>query len=453
MDRLVPVWLAGSDALSFTGWACLAFGLGFALLGMVQLWVKGKGLPISHLPPSQFVSNGIYKHFRHPIYLGYTVAFAGLSLVLRSFWSLAFSTPLLILGWLGYCLFYEEPLLLDRYGESYREYCYHTPFFIPKSVGKALERAVHPVLRNSLSWLNRLADWTVFFRRGPVILVSYGIFIGLGAFISMVHISSLFLLQGVGRREVAFFLAGLAIMTFLFAHIFWWAGHWKEARRQPMLGLKLVGFVSYGALFGIVMDCLAFSLVFGYSALFVLDVAVRGMYIAYAIGRIGCLTYGCCWGKAAANFGIIYRNPEAKVVRLNGLSSVARHPAPVYSAIEGLLLFIILNMLSSIPLPPGFLTVLGFLIYPVGRAFIEAYRERRWHLGDFFNEGHVACAVMFSAGVALLFLLSPGVGLTSPRPWNPGALAQSFSLIPLVLGLSGLLSFVTSFHWRRLGTW
>ena len=453
MDKLVPLRLSTAAAFSYVGWAGVAFGLGFILLSMGQLWVKGKGLPISHLPPSQFVSTGIYRYFRHPLYVGYTAAFAGLSLLLRSSWSLAFSTPLLVFGWLGYSLFYEEPILLARFGDAYRDYKKKTPFLLPKMIGRWLQKAFRPVLELACRWVNRIADWTVFFRRGPVILVSYGIFIALGSFISMLHASSLFLLQGIEKKHVAVFLAGTVLLTFLFAHLFWWVGHWKDWRRRPVVGFRLVGFVSYGALFGIALACLAFARGFGYPLLLISDVAVRGLYIAYAIGRIGCLTYGCCWGKASLSYGILYRNPEAKVVRMSGGPSPMLHPAPLYSAIEGLVLFIILNSLCYFPLPPGFLTVFGLLLYPMGRAFIEPYRERRFYLSSALNEGHIGCALMFLAGVIMLFLISPGMGPSSPRPLNLEGFIQGLSLIPVILAVSALVFFMTGFHWRKVGTW
>jgi phosphatidylglycerol:prolipoprotein diacylglycerol transferase len=214
-----------------------------------------------------------------------------------------------------------------------------------------------------------------------------------------------------------------------------------------------VGFVSYGALFGIALACLAFARGFGYPLLLISDVAVRGLYIAYAIGRIGCLTYGCCWGKASLSYGILYRNPEAKVVRMSGGPSPMLHPAPLYSAIEGLVLFIILNSLCYFPLPPGFLTVFGLLLYPMGRAFIEPYRERRFYLSSALNEGHIGCALMFLAGVIMLFLISPGMGPSSPRPLNLEGFIQGLSLIPVILAVSALVFFMTGFHWRKVGTW
>jgi len=453
MDVLVPVRINVGGELRASALALFGLGLAFTLLSMGHLWVRGKGLPISHLPPGRFVSTGIYKRLRHPIYLGYTAAFAGLAARLGSFWSLAFSTPLLILSWVGYALFYEEPVLCARFGEAYAVYKRRTALLIPRSLSRPLAKALHPALAALIPPLNRLADWTVFFRRGNLILVSYGIFIALGAFIFMLHTSSLFLVQGVEKKRVAIFLFGTALLGAFFARVFWWIGHWREMVRQPLWGARQVGFVSFGALFGFVFSSLIFGAAFHYSFLMILDIVVRGMFISYAFGRIGCLTYGCCWGKRSSIYGITYHNPEAKVVRLNGGPQCLRHPAPLYSAVEGLVLFILVNLLAHFPLPAGFLTALVFLLYPVGRCFIEFARERRYSILEGLNEGHLSCAVMFLAGVAILFLLSPGAGLNSPRPWSFAATVGSLTLLPVVLAVSGLVFLIAGYHWKRIGSW
>ena len=453
MDALAPVRLGTGRGLQASGLILLGLGLAFTLLSTGHLWVRGKGLPISHLPPGRFVSTGVYERLRHPIYLGYTAAFAGLAVLLRSFWSLAFSTPLLILGWIGYALFYEEPVLCARYGELYAGYKKRTPLLIPRTMSRPLAKAFRPALTALLPRLNRLADWTVFFRRGNFILVSYGIFVTLGSLIFMLHISGLFIVQGVGKKHVPVFLIGASLLGALFARAFWWIGHWREVIKQPLWGARQVGFVSFGALFGLAISALLFGAVFHYSCLMVLDIVVRGMFIGYAFGRIGCLTYGCCWGKRSATLGIIYHNPEAKVVRLNGGPQFLRHPAPLYSAVEGLVLFISVNLLANFPLPAGFLTAFVFLLYPVGRCFIEFARERRYSVLECLNEGHLSCAVMFLVGVAMLFLLSPGAGPFSPRPWSIEAAVRSLSLFPVLLAVSGLVFFIAGYHWKRIGSW
>ena len=453
MDSLLPVPWTQSPVSQTSGAVLAGIGLTLAGLSMKHLWTRGKGLPISHLPPQKFVSGGVYRLFRHPIYVGYTALFMGTAMLSGSFWSLTFSAPLLVCGWVGYALLYEEPVLLSRFGQAYAEYRKETPLFVPRRVGRAVAKMLDPLVRRLFGRLSRLADRTIFFRRGNLILVTYGLFVAIGSLLFMLHITTLFLVQGVSPDDIIIFLAAAALAAAFFAHAFWWVKRWKQMLRQPLWGLRLVGFVSFGALFGLVFAAAAFALLFGYDALMVLDVVIRGMFIAYALGRIGCLTYGCCWGKESAGPGIVYHNAEAKINRLHGLSRTPRYPTPFYSALEGLVIFALVNILPAHRVSAGSLTAFAFLIYPTVRLFIESYRDRECKILARLNEGHLGCAIMFSFGLVLLFVIRPAAGSASPLPLNLEAVGGALPLCPVILVLAGVIFFVSGFHWRRVGSW
>lgn len=453
LDALAPVSLPDSVKAMAFGWTLVTCGLALLAASMGQLWIQGRGLPISHLPPCQFVASGIYKYFRHPIYLGFNTAFAGLAVLIGSFWSLAFSSPLLLAGWIIYARFYEEPGLIKRFGDSYRAYIETTPLLIPKKAGRRAARILRPLAKVICAGLTALARRPVLFRRGNLILVTNGLFVMAGAFLFVQHVTTLFLIQGLTKSQVVLFLFGTMLSASFFGYFFWWLGHWRELIRQPWLGIKNNGFVSFGAFFGLIFASALFAWRFHYPALMITDVVVRGMFINYAIGRNGCVTYGCCWGKASTHYGILYQDPQSKVLRLTGKKEALCYPTQAFSSLEGLLLFVLLNGLAFKRLPAGFLTAMVFLVYPLGRSFIEFYRERRLRFHEYFNEGHVSCAVMFSLGLALLFSLSPVITGYSPRPWNGQAFVEGLSLVPLTLLIGICIFLVTGFHWKKVGTW
>jgi len=453
LDMLAPVAMSATAASTIFGWSLVVCGFSLLAASMGQLSFQGRGLPISHLPPCQFVANGIYKYFRHPIYLGFNAAFAGLAMLIASFWSLAFSSPLLLAGWIIYARFYEEPALIKRFGDSYRTYMETTPMVFPKKTSRLLAVIFRPVFKKICAGLTRIARRPVLFRRGNLILVTNGVFVMTGAFLFVQHVTTLFLIQGIQKSRVAVFLFGTMLSASFFGYFFWWLGHWRELIRQPWLGIKNNGFVSFGAFFGLIFASAIFAWRFHYPALMITDVVVRGTFINYAIGRMGCVSYGCCWGKASTHYGILYQNPQAKVLRLTGKKEALCYPTQAFSSLEGLLLFVLLNGLAFKRLPAGFLTAMVFLLYPVGRTFIEFFRERRLWFHEHFNEGHLSCAVMFLLGLALLFSLSPVITGYSPRPWNGQAFVEGLSLVPLTLLIGFCVFFVTSFHWKRIGTW
>ncbi len=73
---------------------------------------------------------GLYRHVRHPSYLGALIAFAGFGLALGNGFSLlviVLVTPAIYL----YRIREEEGALSEAFGDSYREYCRHTWRLIP----------------------------------------------------------------------------------------------------------------------------------------------------------------------------------------------------------------------------------------------------------------------------------------------------------------------------------
>ena len=97
------------------------------ILYCILLFFKiGKGTPVPIEPPKEFVTSGLYKHSRNPIYIGDTLIFLGISLIFGHLLLYIYT----LLAFMFYYLFivlYEEPSLRRRFGSSYTEYCKKTP--------------------------------------------------------------------------------------------------------------------------------------------------------------------------------------------------------------------------------------------------------------------------------------------------------------------------------------
>lgn len=129
------VWQASGDAarMALRG----AFWLGwliallstfmishFDLLGLRQVMLNFQGRPYSHLP---FVTRGFYRLVRHPLMLGFLIAFwAAPTMTLGHFFFAAATTTYIVIA-----LQFEEKDLLDALGEAYRDYRGRVPILIP----------------------------------------------------------------------------------------------------------------------------------------------------------------------------------------------------------------------------------------------------------------------------------------------------------------------------------
>ena len=139
-DVLIP-WLILSSANKFQftifGFWQIA-GTFFVLAGLVAvIWVcqafvrHGKGTPAPFDPPHQFVSAGLYRWVRNPMYLGAAVLIPlGEALFFKTGWFILYIAILFLMIHL-YVVYFEEPALIRRFGRPYKKYMRVVPRWIP----------------------------------------------------------------------------------------------------------------------------------------------------------------------------------------------------------------------------------------------------------------------------------------------------------------------------------
>lgn len=112
-----------------------AVGLGLFVTGVsIRLMARRTlGRYFSHvlrtLQKPELIKHGIYKHFRHPAYLGSLLLSSGIPMIFSSLYGF-----FLMLGLIP-CFLYrikiEESMLIEKFGDEYREYMKKTKKIIP----------------------------------------------------------------------------------------------------------------------------------------------------------------------------------------------------------------------------------------------------------------------------------------------------------------------------------
>ena len=92
---------------------------------------EGDGTLAPWDPPRRLVVSGLYRYVRNPMISGVLLIVSGEALVLWS-WPLAEWAMIFLLLNALYIPVIEEPMLVQRFGASYREYCRHVPRFWPR---------------------------------------------------------------------------------------------------------------------------------------------------------------------------------------------------------------------------------------------------------------------------------------------------------------------------------
>ena len=91
-----------------------------------QFVSEGEGTPSPTDEPEHLVTGGIYAHSRNPMYIGVLLVIPGQALRRRSVSILWWGTGM----WIGFhnrVIGYEEPHLLEKYGEEYEQYREEVP--------------------------------------------------------------------------------------------------------------------------------------------------------------------------------------------------------------------------------------------------------------------------------------------------------------------------------------
>jgi protein-S-isoprenylcysteine O-methyltransferase Ste14 len=130
------IWNVEQPALRTVAWALFVAGWvavpavtylinHFDLFGMRQVWLHLRGQEYTSLP---FRTPLAYNHVRHPLYLGWTLAFWATPTMTAG--HLLFAVTLT--GYMMLAAVFEERDLVSHFGQQYADYQKRVPMFVPR---------------------------------------------------------------------------------------------------------------------------------------------------------------------------------------------------------------------------------------------------------------------------------------------------------------------------------
>lgn len=140
---VIVTWLTNPDrikwsALSLPGWLRWTGALVSLAAAPLLLWVHhALGASYSaklEIRQQRLVTAGPYRWMRHPMYSAIFLWTVGLSLIVANW--MVFFTPVAFAVFVIRRVPGEEQMMIEAYGDTYREYMKHTARFLPTLIGR-----------------------------------------------------------------------------------------------------------------------------------------------------------------------------------------------------------------------------------------------------------------------------------------------------------------------------
>ncbi len=193
-----------------------------------------------------------------------------------------------------------------------------------------------------------------------------------GALVALAFIAGVFIAASFGKREgikrddVIDGAMWVIFSGLIGARVFYIIGFPGPFLNDPLSVFALWegGMVFYGGLVFSMVTIILFCRSRNIPVLRAFDIATPAAAVGYAIGRVGCLLNGCCYGvPCSLPWAMTF--PE---------SMVPVHPTQIYSIVSGLIIFAVVWAVYRRKAYDGQVLLWGVVMYSVYRFIVESFR-------------------------------------------------------------------------------
>ena len=165
----------------------------------------------------------------------------------------------------------------------------------------------------------------------------------------------------------------------IFSRVLHIIDQWQYFASRPLSQLLSgEGLTIYGAVLGAALGLWVYSKWSRFQFGILADIIAPATILAQAIGRVGCILNGCCYGIVTdLPWSILYTNTHSYgyLASSNLAEGVGLHPSVVYELLWDLVVFGILLKIGKRFKPDGALFAIYLALYSFGRLFIDFTRD------------------------------------------------------------------------------
>ncbi len=257
----------------------------------------------------------------------------------------------------------------------------------------------------------------IAFHLGPLTIHWYGVLVALAFLAGMWTAARRAPLIGISGEHIAdLVVPWLLLGGILGARTMFIVTYWQdEFAGKPWWEIFMIqrgGLVFYGGLIGAALAVGIFAFLKKLSLWKLADILAPSIALGSVFGRLGCLMYGCCFGRACElPWAIRFPHDHS-----TGGQSV--HPTQIYDALLNLALYVGLAWLFRHRRKfAGQIFATYLMGYAVTRSFVELFRGdySDAHLHNGLTPAHLLSIGIFGAGIGLFIWLRPQPAKVGPN--------------------------------------
>ncbi len=261
---------------------------------------------------------------------------------------------------------------------------------------------------------------------GPFTLHTYGVLLAIAFLAGLWVASRQAKRDGLDAGRITDMAVWVLIAGLLGAKAMLLAVDWRYFSRNPreLLSLFQSGGVFYGGLLAGILVAWLYARHFQLPGWRTADALAPGVVIGQAIGRLGCFSAGCCWGKPAqVPWAVTFTDVYA--ARAVGTPmDTPLHPSQLYESLAAFLIFFFLLWLAPRKRFHGQLTLVYVALYSAVRFGLEFLRgdlERGTWFGGLLSTSQIAALVLLLAVAVVFPRLRRGQAVAAPAAPAPAA--------------------------------
>lgn len=226
----------------------------------------------------------------------------------------------------------------------------------------------------------------VFIQLGPIPIYWYGLIIATGLFLGLWLATKEADKLGLHKDLIIDLIVFAAPISIIFARIYYVIFEWDMYQGAPWWSIFAVwegGIAIHGALIGAILTAIVFARVKRVSFWQLADIVAPSLILGQAIGRWGNFMNQEAHGGpiSTQTYEQFHQYLPDFIMNQMCIEGVMYHPTFLYESVWNILVFVILILLRKYNPIRGELFLSYFIMYSIGRFFIEGMRTDSLYFG------------------------------------------------------------------------